>query len=278
MIDLHVHSNASDGTMTPTELVTYAKNKGIKAIALTDHDTINGVREAKAVGAALGVEVISGIELSTSYNNKDVHILGLFIDENNKGFIDELDAFKESRSDRNEMMIERLNELGIDISNEDLSNESCDGVITRAHFAKVLLKKGYIKKIDEAFKKYIGDNCPAFIPRSKVTPESAINLIKKYNGISILAHPFLYDLSTKGLIGLIEHLKEEGLDGIEAIYSLHSGSEQSYIKQLAKKYDLLISGGSDFHGSNKPFIDLGVGKGKLLVPDAVLEKLKLSLI
>ncbi|MFP4697979.1 MAG: PHP domain-containing protein [Eubacteriales bacterium] len=276
-VDLHVHSNNSDGTMTSTELVNYANEKGLKAIALTDHDTIIGVQEAKKAGKKCKTEIISGIELSTLYNKLDIHILGLFIDENNSTFIKKLEEFISSRHYRNEKMIKQLNNLGLDISNKDLINETGDGVITRAHFARVLLNKGYISSIEEAFKKYIGQGCPAYIPREKITPEKAINLVLSAKGIPILAHPFLYNLSDDELNSLVKKLAEKGLKGIETIYSLHSQEQERYLRNLAKKYNLLISGGSDFHGSNKEHIDLGVGMGNLKVPYSIVEKMKKAL-
>ncbi|TCK97792.1 hypothetical protein EDC19_0194 [Natranaerovirga hydrolytica] len=274
MIDLHVHSNASDGTMSPEEIIAYAKEKKLSAIALTDHDTISGISSAKKAGEEHNIEVISGIEFSTQYNHKDIHILGLFIDENNTDFQEKLSEFVASRNNRNDIIIKKLNDLGVDIGKKDLLEQSPDGVITRAHFAKVLKNKGYIKEIKDAFTKYIGDGCPAFVPRSKVTPEDAIKLTEQANGIAVLAHPLLYGLSEKELIQLIEHLIPMGLKGIEAIYSLHTLEEQSKLRRLARKYGLLITGGSDFHGSNKPHIDLGSGKGNLKVSDEVLVALK----
>ena len=276
-IDLHVHSNASDGTMSPKELVYYAKEKNIQAFALTDHDTIAGITEAKKIGNDLGIEVISGIEFSTYYNGIEIHILGLYIDENNIEFTNHLKEFIDSRNSRNKKVINILNNLGINITINDIIDVSKDAVITRAHIAKALKDKGYVKTTEEAFEKYLGTNKLAYVPREKITPEAAIKLTSLANGIPVLAHPLLYNLKHNELISLLEHTIKHGLKGIETIYSLHSEADERYIKKLANQYNLLITGGSDFHGTNKTNIDLGTGRGNLYVPYKYLDILKNSL-
>lgn len=283
MVDLHVHSNRSDGTYSPTELVDYAIEKGLTAFALTDHDTVDGLDEAieyadklKASKAFSGTvpEVIPGIELSTEYEGRDIHIVGLNIDYRNDEFTRYLKDFVESRDNRNRKMCSLLCEAGIDISYEKLLEEFPDSVITRAHYARYMLNHGYIKSIKEAFDRYVGDHCPYFVPREKVSPAQAVNLILSAGGIPILAHPILYHMSDARLDRLVAELKSEGLVGIEAIYSTYNTSEERQIRNLAKKYNLLISGGSDFHGANKPGLDLAVGYGKLYVPDSVWAEIK----
>lgn len=272
-IDLHVHSNKSDGTCSPSQLVDYAVQKGLAAIALTDHDTVDGLDEIIEYADKL-LEVIPGIEFSTEYEGKDVHILGLYIDYKAKVFQKALQAFVESRTIRNEKMCRLLQGVGIDITYQKLLEEYPGSVITRAHYASYLFKYGYIKSMTEAFEKYVGDHCPYFVPREKVTPQDAVQLILKAKGVPILAHPTLYHMSDGRLEKLIATLKEAGLMGIEAIYSTYTASEERDMRRLAEKHNLLISGGSDFHGENKPKLDLGTGYGKLYVDYSVLQKIK----
>lgn len=275
-IDLHVHSNASDGTYSPEELIAYGAEKKLKALALTDHDTVEGLSNAFATASKWNLELVPGIELSTEYKGKDVHILGLYIDWKDTEFLTSLKHFQNSRDARNEKMVSKLRvEAGFNISTLQLKERfGTDVVITRAHVARFLFEHGYIKSIEHAFKKYIGDNCKYFVPREKVTPQQGIELIQKAKGIPILAHPLLYDLSKNELETLVSTLKESGLMGLEAIYSRNKGFDESNMRQLARKYDLLISGGSDFHGSNKPGVDLGTGTGGLKIPYEILENLK----
>ncbi|MCM1045060.1 MAG: Cof-type HAD-IIB family hydrolase [Candidatus Gastranaerophilales bacterium] len=278
MVDLHVHSNKSDGTFSPRELVDYALEKGLSAFALTDHDTVDGLDEAIAYAKEKGgVCVIPGIEFSTEYEGKDVHVVGLAIDHNSPSFAAALQEFVDSRHKRNQKMCDLLREgTGMDISYEKLLAEFPNAVITRAHYAKYMLTHGYVKSMKDAFDQYIGDDCPYFIPREKITPDQAVELILAADGIPVLAHPILYHMSDERLEKLVAGLKEVGLIGIEAIYSTYNAAEERQIIKLAQKYHLLISGGSDFHGSNKPGLDLAVGYGKLYVHDQVWEDLKNS--
>ena len=285
-VDLHVHSTCSDGTFTPEELVDYAYRKGLAAFALTDHDTVSGLdpaigyaeelakREAKKGSSVPVLAVIPGIELSTEYNGRDVHIVGLFIDHHNQEFLARLKEFSDSRTTRNIKMCELLQGAGIPITYEALLAEFPDSVITRAHYARYMFDHGYIKSIAEAFDRYVGDHCPYFVPREKVTPAMGVKLILSAGGVPILAHPILYGFGKSELEKLVMELKQEGLVGIEAIYSTYKAPDERKIRDLARKFDLKISGGSDFHGKNKPGLDLGNGYGSLNVPYSVLEDLK----
>lgn len=276
-IDLHTHTTASDGTYTPSALVDYAISKELAAIAITDHDTIDGIAPAKRhLGDSKALEIISGIEFSTNapHLKSDIHILGLYIDENNAEFIHSLDTIVQSRNDRNRKMIDKLCEIGLSITMEDVIRNSTNGIITRAHFGKTLLQKGYIKNLNEAFTKYIGTGCVAFVPRHKLTPEKAIKIIRDCGGVAVLAHPTLYHLNLRELDSLIEELVHARLQGIEGLYSLYNKSEVSYLQDFATQYNLFITGGSDFHGANKAGIDLGVGRGQLKVPYELLEPIK----
>lgn len=284
-VDLHVHSTHSDGTYSPARLVDYAMEKNLKAFALTDHDAVSGIEEAmeyakrlrqgeNSSSASRVPEVIPGVELSTEYKGHDVHIVGLYIDYQNSAFLEQLHEFVDSRTIRNKKMCRLLQDAGIEVTYEALLEEFPDAVITRAHYAKYMLQHGYITDMREAFERYIGDDCPCYIPREKVTPVQAVQLIRTAGGIAVLAHPILYHLSDGELDTLTGALKEAGLTGIEAVYSTYNDAEERKIRALAKKYDLLISGGSDFHGENKPGLDLAIGYGHLFVPESVLLELK----
>lgn len=273
-IDLHVHSTHSDGTCTTKELVDLAIYKNLKTIALTDHDTTEGLEEIMAYAKDKNIEIVPGIELSTEYFGKDIHILGLYINPYNPKFREHLVAFQESRVNRNRKMCEKLAEQGIEITYEELMERFKGAVVTRAHYARFLFDKGYVKSMKEAFERYVGDHCKAFVPREKITPAQAVSLILEAGGIPVLAHPILYRLSDANLDKLVAELKEAGLMGIEAVYSTYAPSEERYVKRLAAKYDLLITGGSDFHGTNKKDIDLGNGRGHLFVPEELLDKIK----
>lgn len=274
IVDLHVHSNKSDGSFSPTELVNYAIEKGLTAFALTDHDTIDGLDEAMEAAKGKDIEVIPGIEFSTEYEGKDIHIVGLYIDYKGEAFTKQIRAFVDSRIERNKKMCQNLQNAGIDISYEKLIAAFPDSVITRAHYAKYLLDIGAVKSMPDAFDKYLGDHTRYFVPREKVTPMQAVQLILDAGGIPVLAHPTLYHMSDKRLELLLYRLKEAGLVAMECIYSTYSASETRHMKALADKYGLLPSGGSDFHGTTKPKLDLAVGYGSLVIPEEILINLK----
>lgn len=277
IVDLHVHSNKSDGSLTPTELVHLAVEKGLSAFALTDHDTTDGLDEAITAARTYAdgrLEVIPGIEFSTEYEGKDIHIVGLYIDYKAPFFVEHIKAFVDSRIQRNRKMCANLQEAGIDISYEKLMAAFPGSVITRGHYAKYLLEHGYVKSMPEAFDRYVGDYAKYFVPREKVTPEQAVELILKAGGLPILAHPILYHMSDARLDTLVKTLKKAGLVGIEAIYSTYSIADERQIRRLATKYELCLSGGSDFHGSTKPGLSLATGYGRLFIPEEILVNLK----
>ena len=276
-IDLHTHSTYSDGTFSVKELIDRAHEKGLAAIALTDHDTVDGVDEAIEYAASKypDLEVVPGVELSTEGEGREVHIVGLYIDNHDKEFVSGLKDFIDSRTVRNKKMCKKLTEeAGIPISYEELTKEFPDTVITRAHYAKFMVDRGYVNSRAEVFDRYIGDHCPYYVGREKITPEDAIRSILKAKGVPVFAHPILCRFGDDRLDAFVGKLKEAGLVGIEAIYSTYELRDERQIKELAKKYDLLISGGSDFHGANKPDIDLGTGCGKLFVPEDLLIPIK----
>ncbi len=279
-VDLHVHSNKSDGSFSPAGLVELALQKGLSAFALTDHDTTAGLEEAVACGAQKGIEVIRGIEFSTSYRpapgaaEKDIHIVGLFIDEKAPAFRQHITEFVEARVRRNRIMCDRLAAAGIDISYEKLTDAFPDSVITRGHYSRYLYEHGYVRTLREAFDKYLGDHTPYFVPREKITPAQAVSLILEVKGIPVLAHPTLYHLEEGALTALIRSLKDIGLAAMETVYSTYSAAETGQMQQLAARFGLLPSGGSDFHGKSKPGLEMGTGYGNLFVPESVLTALK----
>jgi hypothetical protein len=279
-VDLHTHTNKSDGSYTPAELVDYAIEKGLSAVAITDHDTTEGLDEALSHAEALrsqgkaSTEVIPGIEFSTKYEEKDVHVVGLFISYHAPAFQKKLDDFVNSRINRNIKMCEKLQEAGLNITYEKLMAANPGAVITRAHYASYLVEYGYVKSRSEAFDRYLGDHTRYFVPREKVTPEQAVQMILEADGIPILAHPPLYHMGKERLEKLVAFLKGQGLLGIEALYSSYTPQDERDMRFLASQYDLLLSGGSDFHGKNKPGLDLGVGYGKLFVPEELLLRMK----
>lgn len=273
-VDLHVHSNASDGTLTPSEVVCLAKKTGLCAIALTDHDTVEGVDEAVAAGREYHIEVVPGVELSCAYISREIHIIGLFVDCKNTGFLDELARLKNTRAVRNEQMVEKCREQGMCITMEELLAEYPDAVITRAHFAAFLAKKGYVSSVKDAFERYLNDHAPCFVPRYKMPCAQTIELIHSAGGLAILAHPVLYKLGNTELAKLVSYLTKCGLDGIEALYSTYTASDERRVLKLAKENALLISGGSDFHGTNKPHIHLGLCRSNMKISYDILEKLK----
>lgn len=274
-IDLHTHSCCSDGTFSPAKLVHLAKEQGLSAIALTDHDTIAGLFEAVEAGKTEGIEVVPGIEFSTEYHGKDIHIVGLDFEHDSPKFLSQIGYFQDSRKLRNQKMIDLLHDKGgFDISWEQMEESFGTGIWTRAHFGRFLLEKGYVKDISEAFSKYLGDDCPYFIPREKVTPQQAVKLILETGGIPVLAHPLQYHFPDAKLEELIETLKSCGIIGMEAYYSTHTPMEESQVLRLCRIHGLAVSGGSDFHGNNKPSISLGTGRGNLRIPYEILTQLR----
>lgn len=273
-IDLHTHSTESDGTLTPQELMKHAQEVGLSAIALTDHDSIQGIAKARPVAESLGLELVPGIELSTDYNEKEVHILGYYIDEKNPEFLARLKDFVDGRDKRNEKMTELLRQEGFNLTLEGIYEEYPDSVITRAHFARYLVKHGFVKDRETVFAKYLGDNCRCYVPREKITPFEAVKLIQMGGGLAFFAHPVLCHMNHDRLRSFIGDMKNAGLAGMEAIYSMNTPGDEANMKKLANEFDLLISGGSDFHGSNKPYIRLGSGKGNLYIPYDILARIK----
>ena len=273
LIDLHTHTTASDGRLTPSQLVRYAKEKGLRVIAVTDHDTVEGNEEAVSAGMREGIEVVPGIEISVDYSPGSMHMLGYFITGGGHALQEKLTLLQDSRADRNPKIIEKLNELGIALHYDEVLEVSGGGQVGRPHIAQVLMERGYTKTIQEAFDKYLGKGAPAYFDKFRLGADDAISMIVDAGGIPVLAHPFtLYCKSANDLEQLIAQLVDQGLQGIEVFYPEHNKQQTAEYHLLAKRNDLLVTGGSDFHGAHMAGADLG-GEG-LQIPYSLFENLK----
>jgi 3',5'-nucleoside bisphosphate phosphatase len=276
VIDLHSHTNKSDGTFTPAELVAEAKRVGLSALAITDHDTFTGYDAAIPYARDAGLELICGIELSTKYQGSTLHLLGYFPARMpSRDLRTWLEAILEARRDRNRRLIAKLQSLGVDITLEEVE-EAGRTLTARPHFARVLVDKGYVKDMQTAFDEYLDESARGFVQRREVPIEEALERIHGSGGVSSLAHPVRVAKNNwDKLAEFVEDLAGLGLDAIEVYHSEHSPENVAYYKSLAARCRLGITGGSDFHGANKTDIALGTGKrNNLNVPDALLEGLK----
>lgn len=273
-IDLHTHSTASDGTFSPGELVAEAKRAGLQAMALTDHDTTNGLEEAMTAGQRLGLEIIPGCELSVDYPKGQMHIVGLWLPVQPRILTEKLVYLRERRHSRNERIIQALQKAGIDIDYQEVRDLAGDASIGRPHIARVLMDKGAVRDIQEAFDEYIGPKGRAYVPKDKLTPEVALDILNREGATVILAHPFTLKMSESELRSELERLKGLGLHGLEAHYPEHTPGKTALYLQLCREFDLLVSGGSDFHGSVKPDIHLGTGRSNLSLPYDLLQAMK----
>lgn len=272
-IDLHTHSTCSDGTLTPSEVVKLAKDKGLAAIALTDHDSVSGLPEAIEAGKKYGIEVITGIEFSVAADT-EMHLLGLGFDLDCPAITDILDEMIFQRKKRNYIVVEKLEKIGIHITIEDILAEATSPVTGRSQIAKAMIKKGYVSTVKEAFDKYLHFGCPAFVERSTLSPEDAIEIIHKSGGKAFLAHLHQTGKTIDELYSTLTHLKECGLDGIEGYYTEYTEEMNVAYRKMAEDLGLLLSGGSDFHGANKDGYEIGTGKGNLQIPYELLQKIK----
>jgi predicted metal-dependent phosphoesterase TrpH len=274
-VDLHLHTTASDGVLTPSEIVRYAKAKGLQAIAITDHDTIEGCEEALLEGRRIGFEVIPGIEISAHHSPGSMHLLGFFLDIHHPLLNERLEYLQKARAERNPKIVAKLNQLGVEVTYEEVLKASGGGQVGRPHFANVLLEKKYVRSFQEAFDRFLKKGAPAYVDKFRFTSKEALHFIKEAKGVAVLAHP-----NTLGLNGyselekLILQLVEEGLKGIEVYYPEHSASEVTQYKTLAERYALLLTGGTDYHGIEKSDLDIGVGRGEMKLPYSIVENLK----
>ncbi len=281
-IDLHCHSYCSDGTFSPEGLVIAAKKAGLYALALTDHDTIDGLALFHEAGKTHDLETISGIELAAFTElprPAELHIVGLGFDPHSPIISSVMETIKQSRHTRNLEMLEALKRCGAPLSYAQVEAQAGGQIITRAHFANALVKHGYAATKDEAFMRYIGNGSPAYVKRKFLTPEFCIQSIVSSGGIAVLAHPTLYGMQAQEIFALCkERLIPAGLKAIECRYSTYTSKQQKSVERICDTLGLLPSGGSDFHGTNKPDILLGKGRGNLLVPYSFWEDMKRSLV
>jgi len=264
-IDLHLHSTCSDGTSEPEAVVRMAHTHGLKAISLTDHDCVDGVRLAQEAGEGLGVEVIPGTELSTTFEGKDIHILAYFIDRAHPGLTGYLRVFRDERERRAERIVNRLNQLGVGLTMEAVLDRSGDGVVGRPHVADALVREGYVFSVTEAFQRYLGYNRPAYEKKYTLTPQEAVRLIREAGGLACLAHPGIYNRDD-----LLPALAACGLDAIEVVHSRHTPEQVRRYEDFADRFSLLKTGGSDCHGSGRGEPSMGTVE----VPYAFLERLR----
>ena len=272
-IDLHVHTTASDGTDSPSGAVKLAAELGLRAVAITDHDTCMGVREAVQSGRELGIEVVPGIEISNRYSYS-VHVLGYYINPGEPRFAATLDSIIENRDSRNRAIAELMQEDGLPVSYDEMARRF-GGVLGRPHFAMVLVELGLAADVKDAFQRYVDKGCKYWLPRKSLKYADVIQIISQAGGVPVLAHPFQYKQDDKGLRELIEVGIDNGLQGIECRYSGYDKNQVAYLERLAGEYGLVKTCGSDYHGQNKKYISLGQGtKGELYAPYSWLEELK----
>ncbi|MCK9376921.1 MAG: PHP domain-containing protein [Syntrophobacterales bacterium] len=274
-IDLHVHSTASDGSFAPAEVVRQAKAGGLTAMALTDHDTVDGLAEAVAAGDREGVEVIPGVEISAQCPGGTMHILGLFVDYHDGRLDERLAVLKQARIDRNPQIIKKLNDLNIPITMARVEEISGGGQVGRPHIARALMEAGYVTSIQQAFDIFLRKGGKAYVSKYRFPPAEALTMIRESKGIPVLAHPFTLGLgSAFALKNLLIELKGQGLAGIEVFYSEHTPEQEALYLKLARELDLLITGGSDYHGLNKPEITLGSMASQKKLTYKLVEALK----
>ena len=273
-IDLHLHTHYSDGSLTPAKVVDLAHQAGVTALAITDHDIVDGIPHALDAATPLGIEVIPGVELSSRFNEQELHLLGYFFDWQDSTFRDHLAQQRRSRHARNPQTIERLNALGLGLSEEEVKAKARSDSIGRPHIAQVLVDKGYVHDTREAFDRYLKEGAPAYVPRTLSDTRDVIAWIRNAGGVPVLAHPTWTRCQGEPLYRLCACLKEAGLSGLEVFYSSHNRRQTSRFLELAKRLDLLVTGGSDFHGAANPGIQVGRGKGNLKVPDTLLDPLR----
>ncbi len=276
MIDLHTHSTASDGSVSPSDLVKEAEAAGLTAIALTDHDTVAGLSEFMTAGGSSPVETIPGVELACSWYGGSLHLVGLFVDAGNAQLLRLLEKIRRNRNIRNRRMLEKLAAAGVRLQYEEIQQIAGGEVVGRPHFAAALVQSGHCANFAEAFGKYIGKNCPGYVRRFLPLPAEALRTIHAAGGVAVWAHPCGgTDVSIRGRIRQIaRHLQAKGLDGMEVLYSDYTDDQRQLAGEIADQLGLLSSGGSDYHGTNMPGVRLGHGRSRLLVPDEFLEPLR----
>lgn len=274
-VDLHAHSTASDGSETPARVVELAAQARLSALALTDHDTLEGLEEAKAAADRLGIELIPGTEISCEWPPGTMHMIILFLEPGPGPLQDRLAGLQEARSNRNVVMVDRLGALGIDLTYDEVLEEAGGGSVGRPHFAAVMVRKGYVPDLRTAFDEYLANGGPAYVARDRLEPEEAIRLARASGAVPVVAHPHTLGLNTAAeFADAYRQLAEWGLAGVECYYGEYDLLHQAQLVETVTSFGLLPSGGSDFHGKYKEHLELGIGYGDLRVPDSVLEDLR----
>jgi len=275
LIDLHTHTNESDGTYTPFELVDSAVALGLEALAISDHDTLAGYDQALPRAQEKGLDLVCGIELSTKSNGKTVHLLGYFLAQPpSGGFRDWLAEMQATRRDRNRRMAERLRSLGIDITIEEVEKKG-RSLTGRPHFARLMLEKGYVSSIQQAFDEYLDESAKGYVDREEPELSASIQRLRAAGGISSIAHPVRLGYRDPGkLRTLVGEMRDAGLGALECYHSDHKAHDVEQYLGLTREFELGVTGGSDFHGDAKPNVRLGVGTGNLNIPRSVLDHLR----
>lgn len=274
MIDLHTHSKESDGSDMPRQIPELAALAQCSAVSLTDHDTLAGINQARGRANELGVEFVPGCEVSCLFKKISAHVLVYFVEDSDGPFQDELVSLRQHRVERNREMTQRLKEFGLPITYEAVVFEAAgEESVGRPHFAKVLVRNGAASTISDAFDQWLGVGRPGYIQKDRLSPSQVADLARSSGGVAVLAHPLTLQLKRDELNSAVAELAECGFAGIEAIYSRYSPEERTGLIELARRHDLVATGGSDYHGSIKPDIAVGTGAGDLKVPDGVLERL-----
>jgi len=264
-VDLHIHSNRSDGSFTCEEIIDYACQHNLKAISITDHDDISGLESAKKYSKQKGIEFINGIEISARAHTFDLHLLGYFFDHTNKYLVEYVEFFQNERYKRAKKIVKLLKNYGINISFDLIKQNAGEGSIGRPHIADAMVEEGSVYNYYDAFNKYIGDGCPCCVPKYKISPAEAIALINRAGGICVIAHPGT-DVTNNGLMDLVK----SGLEGIETIHPRHSQEQVDHYRELIQQHDLLETGGSDCHGNRKSHVMIG----QYNIPYSIVEKMK----
>jgi len=273
MIDLHLHSTFSDGSLTPEALVERADKLGLTAIALTDHDSTDGLDRFRAACAGRVLAGIGGVEISCDVARGTMHLLGYFVDPDHAALANVLRQIRDGRSVRNEKIRAKLKDLGLELTAEEVAARAGEEVVGRPHFAGAMQARGYVKSTSEAFEKYLAKGRPAYADRFRLSPADGIAAIRQAGGVPVLAHPLTLDLNDGELRARVRQLAEWGLGGIEAYYSEHSADRAGQYVELARAFGLALTGGSDFHGDLNPDIRMGRGFGGLRVPDELVPAL-----
>ena len=274
MIDLHTHSDASDGSDPPATLMAMAARVGLSAIALTDHDTLEGMSEARVAAAEHGVRLIPGCELSCEVRHGAMHMLVYFLDDGPGPLQDRLASLQAARSDRNDRIVGVLRAAGMDVTVEEILEEAGRGSVGRPHIASVLMRKGYVTSIQQAFDDWLADGRPAYLDRERLDPEEAIGLAHASGAVTVVAHPTSLRLDPEALDSFVGDLADMGLDGLECEYGRFAPEVRASYRALAERHGLCVTGGSDYHGTYKPDLALGTGLGDLKVPEELLDRLE----